>query len=55
MVTLSGDDAIVNSGRLYASVAPAEVSQDVTWNSSDTNAATIDASGTAVKAEGATF
>ncbi len=45
VVTLSGDDAIVNSGRLYASIAPAEVSQDVTWSSADTNAATIDASG----------
>ncbi|MDD3951042.1 MAG: glycoside hydrolase family 2 TIM barrel-domain containing protein [Desulfobacterales bacterium] len=45
VVTLSGDDAIVNSGRLYASVAPAEVSQDVTWSSSDTDAAAIDASG----------
>ena len=45
VVTLSGDDAIVNSGKLYASVAPAETSQEVAWSSSDSNAATVDASG----------
>lgn len=45
VVVLSGDDVVVNSGKLYADVSPVGISQAVTWSSSDDAIATVDTAG----------